>query len=188
MVEARSASAVSDIFRTRLVSSLGPELAALRARLEEVNSVEATALSRSRSALPTHRRRFDPSDHKAQPYLPTLDQLAEAEALVRLNLGDTGAGIGKSLGKNFCSPLPGSIWSGDGCDRRTKVGLKFAIPGSGFSKPVLQPPWLSRRGICRHLERIRPRCRAVINSLPPTFPRVVLSSRPWSPKRLKLAA
>jgi tetratricopeptide (TPR) repeat protein len=61
----------------REVESLAPELATLRARLEEVNAGEATPLSRSRSLLPSRRRRFDSSDPKAQPYLQTLDQLVE---------------------------------------------------------------------------------------------------------------
>jgi len=56
---------------------LAPELAALRGRLEEVVQVDATPLSRTRSVLPTRRRRFDPSDGKAQPYLRSLDRLAE---------------------------------------------------------------------------------------------------------------
>lgn len=59
------------------VQRLGPELAVLKARLEEVKPGEATPLARSRSSLSSRRRRFDPSDPKAQSYLQALDQLAE---------------------------------------------------------------------------------------------------------------
>ena len=59
---------------------LGPELATLRDRLHEVELEQAeNPLNQARSALPSRRKRFDPSDSKARAYLETLDEMAQLQ-------------------------------------------------------------------------------------------------------------
>lgn len=59
---------------------LSPDLATLRARLQKMDLDEANnPLSQARSALPSRRKRFDPSDDKAQAYLEALEQLAKLQ-------------------------------------------------------------------------------------------------------------
>ncbi len=53
------------------------QLATLRVRLRQMDLDESNnPIEQARSALPSRRKRFDPSDPKAQAYLETLEQMA----------------------------------------------------------------------------------------------------------------